>query len=164
MASLTSFVNPSTIRTTVLIGSACMAMLAMGIRMKAAKKPTNAMKIVMPPLGMATGFLMFLFPQTHVPWTYAGGAVLAGMLFSTALIKTSKFETRDGAVYLQRSKAFLYVLIGLLAVRLGAHSWVEQYVSLPQTGAIFYILAFSMIAPWRVAMLRQFANLRKEMA
>lgn len=156
--------NPSTMRTVVLIGSACMALLAVGIRMRAAKKPTNLMKIIMPPVGMGTGSLMFLFPQTHIPWLYALGAVLAGMLFSIPLIRTSHFEVRDGAIYLQRSKAFLFILLGLLVVRLSAHGWIGEYMSLPQTGAIFYLLAFSMIAPWRIAMLQRFAKLRKEAA
>lgn len=164
MASFTTMPNPSTVRTAVLIGSACMALLAVGIRMRVAKKPTSLMKIIMPPVGMSSGFLMFLFPQTHIPWLYALGAIAAGMLFSIPLSRTSHFEVRDGAIYLQRSKAFFFILLGLLVLRLSAHGWIGEYVSLPETGAIFYLLAFSMIAPWRIAMLQRFTKIRKEVA
>ena len=164
LASISSIANPDTMRTVVLIGSACMALLVLGIRMRAAKKPTNLMKIIMPPVGMATGFLMFLVPQTHIPWLYALGAILVGILFSIPLIRTSRFEVRDGAIYLQRSKAFVFILLGLLVVRLSAHGWIGEYMSLPQTGAIFYLLAFSMLAPWRIAMLQRFTKMRKEVS
>ena len=66
---------------------------------------------------------------------------------------------RDGAIYLQRAKAFVYILLGLFAVRFGAHSYVEEFVTLPQTGAIFFLLAYGMLLPWRIAMYRRFKQL-----
>lgn len=132
------------------------------IRIKAADKPTNAKKILIPPLGMSTGFLMFLYQPTHIPWTWAGLAFLCGaVLFSIPLIKTSKFELREGQVFLKRSPAFIYILGGLLAIRLALHTYIENFLSIPQTGALFFILAFGMLVPWRIAMYLQYQKLLK---
>ncbi|WP_018130655.1 CcdC family protein [Effusibacillus pohliae] len=145
------------------IGAACMALLVIAIRLRAARKPTSARKIVIPPLAMSTGFLMFLFPQTHIPWTYALCALLAGFVFSYPLIRTSKFEVRGREIYLKRSKAFPLILLGLLAIRLALHSYVERFISLEQTGAVFFILAYGMIVPWRIAMYRKYAVLKRSL-
>ncbi|TNJ65154.1 cytochrome c biogenesis protein CcdC [Paenibacillus hemerocallicola] len=127
------------------------------VRLKASAKPTSLKKILMPPLGMSTGFAMFLFPFTHIPWLWAAAALLAGaLLFSYPLIWSSKFEIRDGDIYLVRSKAFVFMIIGLLVVRLLLHDLVERAVSIPQTGALFFLLAFGMIVPWRLAMARRY--------
>ena len=45
-------------------------------------------------------------------------ALAVGIVFSSVLIWTSKFEKRDGEIYLKQSKAFIFILIGLLIVRL----------------------------------------------
>lgn len=144
------------------IGAAGMALIVIGIRLRAAKKPTSIRKIMIPPLGMTTGYLMFLFPQMHIPWTYALIALLVGILFSYPLIKTSNFETSGDDIYLKRSRAFPLLLLGLLAIRIVMHSYVEQYLSIPQTGSAFFILAYGMIVPWRIAMLRKYYQVRRE--
>ncbi|MCH5583829.1 cytochrome c biogenesis protein CcdC [Shimazuella sp. AN120528] len=149
-----------TIATIVFI---VMALSMIMIRIRSASKPTNAKKILIPPLGMSTGFLMFLFPPTHISWTWAGLAFLCGsILFSIPLIKTSKFELREGQVYLKRSPAFVYILVGLLTIRLALHSYIEHFLSIPQTGALFFILAFGMLVPWRIAMYLQYQKLLKD--
>lgn len=142
------------------IGAAVMALMVIGIRLRAAKKPTSVKKIIIPPIGMSTGFLMFLSPQTHVPPLYALIALLVGFLFSYPLIHTSKFEVVNGDIFLKRSKSFPLILLGLLAIRLLLHNYVEQYISLSQTGAVFFILAFGMILPWRVAMYLRYLKLK----
>ncbi|WP_028776255.1 CcdC family protein [Shimazuella kribbensis] len=140
-----------------------MALSMIFIRIKAADKPTNAKKILIPPLGMSTGFLMFFYQPTHIPWTWAGIAFLCGaVLFSIPLIKTSKFEHRSGQIYLKRSPALVFILFGLLAVRLALHSYIEHFLSIPQTGGLFFILAFGMLVPWRIAMYLQYQKLIKD--
>ncbi len=149
-----------TITSIVLI---IMALSVIFIRIKASAKPTNAKKILIPPLGMSTGFLMFLFPPTHIPWAWAGISFLCGaLLFSIPLIITSKFETRERQVYLKRSPAFIFILFGLLIIRLALHGYLEEYLTIPQTGAIFFILAFGMLVPWRIAMYNQYQKVLKE--
>ena len=81
------------------IGAIFMAVFAMFIRMKAAKKPASAKKILLPPLFMSTGALMYVFPEFRLTPTEIVESVIVGMLFSILLIKTSKFEIK-GTRYL----------------------------------------------------------------
>src|ERR1700730_3126468 len=132
--------------------AACLALLIIFVRLRAAKKPTSLKKIIIPPFAMSTGFLMFVVPQTHIPLLYAVYAVMVGLIFSYPLIATSKMQIIDGEIYLKRSRAFPIILLSLLILRIFLHNYVERYITLPQTGAAFFILAYGMIVPWRFAM------------
>lgn len=145
------------------IGAICMGMLAMVIRMKAAKRPASAKKIILPPIFMSTGALMFIFPVFRVHPLQIAEALTVGMLFSILLIKTSKFEIRDQDIYLKRSKAFIYILFGLLAVRVVAKLVLSSSIDVGELSGMFWILAFGMIVPWRVAMYIQYKKLYEEL-
>lgn len=145
------------ILTSVII--IVMALSVIFIRLKASKKPTNARKILIPPLGMSTGFLMFIAPQTRIPLSYALIAFAVGMLFSMPLISTSRFYTNNGDVYLHRSRAFILVLLSLVVIRIALHGYIERYITIAQTGAVFFILAFGMLLPWRIVMFQRFRRL-----
>lgn len=148
--------------TATLIGSVVAVVFALSIivvRVRAARKPTNAKKILIPPIMMSTGFTMYFAPETHEPFAFAAMAFIVGLALSYPLIATSRMFVRDGAVYLKRSKGFIFILLGLLALRIILHSVVEQYVNVYQTGSLFFVLAFGMILPWRVAMFVQFRKL-----
>ena len=137
----------------------------MFLRLRASNRPTTMRKIIIPPLGMSTGFLMFVVPITHVPWTWALIAFAAGAtVFAYPLIRTSKLERIGDEIVLKRSKMFVFILLGLLIFRLLIHNAVESKVSIPQTGALFFVLAFGMIVVWRAAMLREFMKLKRETA
>lgn len=130
------------------------------VRMRASKQPTTLRKIIMPPIGMSTGFLMFISPLTRVPFTWALGALAAGMLlFAPPLIATSNFERVGDEVFLRRSRLFIYIIIGLFIARIALHDVVERYVSVAQTGALFFLLAFGMLVPWRLAMMQRYRRL-----
>ncbi|MDQ0199870.1 CcdC family protein [Neobacillus ginsengisoli] len=141
------------------IGAAFMAVFVLFIRLKAAKKPTNAKKIILPPFFMSTGALMYLFPQFQLTPMEIIEAIIVGMLFSILLIKTSKFEIRDNDIYLKRSKAFIFILIGLLIVRIIMKAVLSATIVYTQLGGMFFLLAFSMIVPWRLAMFRDYKRL-----
>ncbi|MBW8348983.1 cytochrome c biogenesis protein CcdC [Bacillus sp. IITD106] len=146
----------------ILIPSILAVMMSIGvifIRMKASHKPVSAKKIILPPVFMSTGALMFISPYFRVTSMEIVEAIVVGMLFSILLIKTSKFEVRDNAVYLKRSKAFAFILIGLLLVRIIAKSILSQQIEVGQLSGMFWILAFGMIVPWRIAMLIQYKKL-----
>lgn len=145
------------------IGAICMAIFAMFIRMKAAKKPATAKKIILPPIFMSTGALMFIFPYFRVTSLELAEAVIVGLLFSILLIKTSKFEIRDKDIYLKRSKAFLYILIGLLVIRMAGKLILSSTIDYGQLSGMFWILAFGMIVPWRIAMYINFKKLQQEL-
>ncbi|EPZ44145.1 MULTISPECIES: CcdC family protein [Alicyclobacillus] len=135
------------------------ALTVIFIRLRASGRPTNARKILIPPVMMSTGFLMYIFPFTRERLAYALIAFVVGCLLSYPLIATSKMFVRDNLVYLHRSKAFIYILLGLLVLRLILHSVVEQYVDIYQTGSLFFDLAFGMLVPWRLAMFVQYRRL-----
>jgi len=132
-------------------------------RIQETRTPVTVRKIVIPPLGMATGFSMFLVPEMRVPVLWGAAAFATGAVFlSLALIRTSEL-TRDGdAILMRRSKAFLWILLGLVALRLALRAYVEQYVSTTQTAALFFLLAFGMLLPWRIAMLLRYRRLVSE--
>lgn len=122
-------------------------------RIRETRTPVTARKIVIPPLGMATGFSMFVVPEMRVPVLWGLGAFVAGVvLLSPPLIHTSELTRDGGVILMRRSKAFLWILLGLVALRLALRAYVEQYVSTTQTGALFFLLAFGMLLPWRVVM------------
>ena len=143
------------------IGAIFMAVFVMFVRMKAAKKPTSAKKIILPPIFMSTGALMFIVPTFRVTPLELLEAVGVGMLFSILLIKTSKFEIRDNEIYLKRSKAFVFILIGLLVVRITGKLILSSTIDVGQLSGMFWILAFAMIVPWRIAMYRDFRKLEQ---
>jgi membrane protein CcdC involved in cytochrome C biogenesis len=122
-------------------------------RVRETTRPIDARKILIPPLGMATGLCMFIAPQTRVPLSWALAAFLFGAIaLSPILVATSRLSRDGEPVRLQRSKAFLFILVGLVIVRLAARQWVEIRLDTLRTGAIFYLLAFGMIVVWRVRM------------
>ncbi|KSU62635.1 hypothetical protein AS034_11010 [[Bacillus] enclensis] len=140
----------------------CMGFFVLFIRMKAQKKPVSGKKIILPPIFMSTGALMFLFPFFRVTLGELLEALTVGMLFSILLIKTSKFEVRDHDIYLKRSKAFAFILIGLLIVRIVAKSILSATIDYGALSGMFWILAFGMIVPWRIAMYIQYRRLHQE--
>lgn len=148
----------------VLIVITTMAVLAMLIRMKSIQKPTSAKKILLPPLGMSTGFVMFLYPKTHIPLSWAILAFVAGAIFlAIPLIMTSQFQIIENHIYLKPSRAFFYLLVLLLIVRLSLHTYIEQFISLYQTAGLFFMLAFGMLLPWRIAMYIQYKKFNQQL-
>ncbi len=145
------------------IGAVFMAIFTMFIRMKAAKKPASAKKIILPPIFMSTGALMFVFPYFRVTPMEILEAAIVGMLFSILLIKTSSFEIRDNEIYLKRSKAFAFILIGLLVIRIIGKLVLSSTIDYGELSGMFWILAFSMIVPWRIAMYLNYRKLHQEL-
>ncbi|CDQ19629.1 Membrane protein CcdC involved in cytochrome C biogenesis [Halobacillus karajensis] len=145
------------------IVAAGMATAMIFVRLRAAKKPASVKKIILPPFMMSTGALMFVFPMFRVQWSQVFEAVMIGAIFSIFLIRTSKFEVRDGDIYLKPSKAFIGILFGLLILRIILKLIVGHHVSFGETSGMFFLLAFGMIMTWRIAMLKQFLHLEKKM-
>lgn len=155
---------PFDLRTIITAGVIMMALTVMTLRIRATKKPTSAKKILIPPLGMSTGFLMFVVPMTRIPWSWAAIAFLCGAIFlAIPLILTSNFEVIDQKIYLKRSRAFIFILLALLIIRLSLHSYIEKYISVPQTAGIFFILAFGMLLPWRLAMYMKYKKFERNL-
>lgn len=143
--------------------AAFMAVTMIFVRLKAAEKPASVKKIILPPLFMSSGALMFVLPAFRVEWVQVLEAICVGMIFSILLIKTSKFEIRKRNVYLIPSKSFAFILFGLLFIRIIIKLIIGSTVSFGETSGMFFLLAFGMIATWRVSMLYKYIQLKKEL-
>jgi len=150
----------------LIIGSTLLALfmgtLAVIVRSKAAKRPASIKKIILPPLFMSTGALMFIFEEFRVPFTQVLEALGVGMLFSLILIRTTNFEIRENGIFMKRSKAFVFILFGLLIIRLVGKLVLSSTIDIGELGGMFWILAFGMIVPWRIVMLVKFNRLEIE--
>ena len=143
------------------VGAIFMAVFVMFVRLRSQKKPVNEKKIIIPPIAMSTGALMFIFEEFRVAPIQIIEASALGILFSLLLIATSKFEVRDQDIYMKRSKAFIFILVGLLVLRIILKLVLSNSLDIGELGGMFFILAWSMIIPWRLAMLVQFKKLKK---
>lgn len=145
------------------IGAACMATLMIFVRLRAAKKPASVKKIVLPPLFMSSGALMFVLPEFRIEWSQVAEAIIVGVVFSGLLIIGSKFEIKRNDIYLIPSKSFIYILIGLLILRIILKLAFSGTISLYETSGMFFLLAFGMIISWRIAMLIKYKKLEKQL-
>ncbi|GAB3066607.1 CcdC family protein [Virgibacillus ainsalahensis] len=143
--------------------AAIMASTMIVVRLRAAKKPASVKKIILPPLFMSTGALMFLFPAFHINLIQIFEAMCVGLVCSIFLIKTSKFEVKDQDIYLIPSKLFAFILVGLLVFRLIFKLVIGSSISLGETSGMFFILAFCMIVTWRLSMLYRYLQLEKNL-
>ncbi len=154
-----SFQHPPTVLVVLVMLAGAAVMIAW--RVRETSTPVTLRKIVVPPLGMSTGFFMFLAPAARVSLAYAAAAFAAGALvLSIPLARTSRLVRSGDQILMQRSRAFLWILLGLVAIRFVLRAYVEQVLTPIQTGAIFFILAFGMILRWRTAMLLAYLRLR----
>lgn len=125
-----------------------------------ARRAVTLRSIIIPPIGMSTGFSMFAVPATRVPLTWGAAAVgLGAVVFAIPLVRTSRLIRESDQILVQRSRAFVAILLSLVAVRFGLRTWIEQYVSPLQTGALFFLLAFGAVVRWRVSMLRDYRRM-----
>jgi membrane protein CcdC involved in cytochrome C biogenesis len=129
-------------------------------RLREARSAVSLKKIIIPPLGMASGFSMFVVPAFRIPWAWAGLAFLIGALaLAWPLLLTTRLERQGDAVMMKRSSAFLLVLLVLAAIRFFAHGYFDTILTTQQTAGIFFILAFGMIVVWRAKLLMDFRRL-----
>ncbi|WP_204500301.1 CcdC family protein [Aquibacillus albus] len=140
-----------------------MAVAMIFVRARAAKKPASVRKIILPPLFMSTGALMFLFPMFQVSWNKVLEAVSVGIIFSVLLIKTTKFQIQNGSIYLIPSKFFILVLLVLLILRIVLKLVIGQSISFGETSGMFFLLALGMIISWRLSMLVKFKRIQKNL-
>src|SRR5215469_5051171 len=129
-------------------------------RLREGSRPVTLKTIVFPPLGMATGFSMFIVSGFRVPLAWALGAFLIGALaLSYPLIRTSRLVLEHDTVMMHRSRVFFMVVLILFAVRYLARDYVGKIISVQQTAGLFFILAFGMIVVWRTAMFFEYKRL-----
>jgi membrane protein CcdC involved in cytochrome C biogenesis len=148
------------IKEMSVLSSVVGAAVVMAWRVREGRTAVTLRKIVIPPLGMATGFCMFFAPSCRIPLLWAACAFLLGATaLAYPLLRTSRL-VRDGeAIMMQRSNAFFLVVVVLAVIRIAAHTYFDRYLDVRQTGAIFFVLAFGMILRWRMRMYFEYRQL-----
>ena len=145
---------------TAVIGAIVGLLAVIAWRIREARGAVSIKKIVMPPLGMATGFSMFVVPAFRVPWSWAATAFLTGAVaLAYPLLLTTRLVRQGDLIMMQRSNAFFTVILALAAIRLMARGYLDTVLSAQQTGGLFYLLAFGMIVRWRAQMLLEYRRL-----
>ena len=106
---------------------------------------------------------MFVLPSFRVPWVWALAAVVVGAaILAYPLVRTTRLRREGEHVLMRRSSAFFLVIIGLALIRLVGRAYLDTILTLPQTGALFYLLAFGMIVRWRTQMYLDYQALKVE--
>lgn len=147
---------PGTSVTGAILGF----LAVMAWRIREGRSAVTARKILIPPLGMATGFCMFFVPQFRVPWMWAAGAfVIGALLLAEPLIRTSRLKRVGDTVMMHRSPVFFAVVVVLAVVRFAAKGFFDKLLTLEQTAGLFFVLAFGMILRWRVSMFLEYRRI-----
>lgn len=151
--------------TVLIIGSTVVAIVMattmIFVRMKVAEKPTSVKRIILPPIFMSSGALMFISPVFRLSLIEISEAVIAGIIFSLLLIKFTKFDISGENIFLIPSKSFIFILFGLLFVRIVIKVVIGSQISFGETSGMFFLLAFAMILSWRLAMVWKYIQLKK---
>jgi membrane protein CcdC involved in cytochrome C biogenesis len=145
------------------LATAVGAALILAWRVRETRRPVSPRSILLPPLGMSTGFGMFAVRDFRVSWTWAIGAFAVGaLLLAIPLIRSSTLARQGDTVLMRRSRAFLGILLGLIALRMLLRDSVSHILPAGQTAGVFFILAFGMIARWRVWMWLEYKRLTSQ--
>lgn len=153
----------SPVNVLSLVVSIAGAIAVMMWRIRETRRPVSAKTIVIPPLGMATGFSMFVLPAFRVPWTWAIASFLTGVVaLAYPLLRSSRLVREGDVVTMKRSNTFLAVLIVLAGVRIAARGYLDTVLTVQQTAALFFVLAFGMILRWRTQMFFEYRALMRE--
>jgi membrane protein CcdC involved in cytochrome C biogenesis len=129
-------------------------------RVREGRTAVTLRKIVIPPLGMATGFCMFLVPAFRIPLLWAVCAFLIGAaLLAYPLLRSSRLVQDGESVMMQRSNSFFLIVIALAMVRMLARGYIDTFMNMNQTAALFFVLAFGMILRWRLSMFLEYRQL-----
>lgn len=99
--------SESTLLLLTTIGAVFMSSFIIFVRLKAIKKPASVKKIIIPPIMMSTGFLMFIYEPARLETLQIMAPLLTGIVCSYFLIRTSHFHLKDGDIYMKRSKLFI---------------------------------------------------------
>lgn len=141
----------------------CMAVTMIFIRLKVSKRPATVKKIVLPPLFMSTGAFMFIFPEFRISSLEMVQAIGLGIVFSLFLIKTTSLEIKNNDIYLRPSKAFVFILFGLLIMRTIIKLIIGSTISFGETSGMFFLLAFVMILIWRLVILIKYLQFKQKL-
>jgi len=136
------------------------ALAVLAWRIRESRRAVSMKSLVLPPLGMSTGFSMFVVPAFRVPWTWGIAAfILGASIFAYPLIATTHLTREGDAIMMRRPRWFIVIILALAALRLALRSYVGALISVQQTAGLFFVLAFGMIVRWRSALVLEYRRL-----
>jgi len=129
-------------------------------RMHESRRPVTVRGLVIPPLGMSTGFSMFAAHAFRIPWTWGIVSFLLGAaVFAQPVIASSRLTREGERIMMRRSPWFIVIILVLAALRLTLRDYVGSFLSPQQTAGVFFVLAFGMIVRWRGSLYVQYQRL-----
>ncbi len=121
----------------------------------------SGIRLLLPVLFMLPGIMIFLNPRIHAPLLEWIIAIVIGLALSIPLIWTTNYEVReDQQIYAKKNMGFIVAFLAILGIRL----LLRNYVSMldPETlAALFMVIAFSYVIPWRVMSYLKFRKLAR---
>jgi membrane protein CcdC involved in cytochrome C biogenesis len=150
--------------TAASIMAVIMGITIIFVRKRSLKEPLTMKKVVIPPVAMSTGALMYVFPYFRLTSNEIYEAIGVGLVFSLVLVITTKYEKRDKELYVKQSKWFPIILISLLIIRIVFKSILSMNISPGEIGGMFFLLAFVMIGIWRLSMFFHLNAFKKQQA
>lgn len=124
------------------IGAVIMGIVVIFVRKHASKTPLTLKKIIIPPVMMSTGALMYIFPYFRLSWIHIAETIVIGAIFSVVLIITTKYEVKNSELYVRQTKAFPVILMGLLLARIALKYIFSLNTTPGEIGGMFFLLAF----------------------
>lgn len=143
------------------IGAVIMGIVVIFVRKHASKTPLTLKKIIIPPVMMSTGALMYIFPYFRLSWIHIAETIVIGAIFSAVLIITTKYEVKNSELYVRQTKAFPVILMGLLLARIALKYIFSLNTTPGEIGGMFFLLAFVMIGIWRLSMFIKHNDFKK---
>ncbi|MGO4348917.1 CcdC family protein [Paenibacillus sp. MCAF9] len=116
-------------------------------------------RLLYPILFMLPGLLLIFNSNVHAPFYEFLIAAAIGIILSIPLIWTTNYEIRDNhLIYAKKNWGFIVAFLVVIAIRFELHHYMSTIE--PQTlAALFMILAFFYVIPWRVVSYIKFRRL-----
>jgi len=109
------------------------ALAVLAWRMHESRRPVSLRGLVIPPLGMSTGFSMFAMQAFRVPWMWGLSAfVLGAAIFAQPVIASSRLTREGNVVMMRRSPWFIVIILVLAAIRLALRGQIDHPPRIPR--------------------------------
>jgi membrane protein CcdC involved in cytochrome C biogenesis len=147
--------------STFYVMIAAIAALVLWRRMRSMYRPIrgSGIRMLIPLLFMLPGVILLLNPDVNEPaWTF-GAAFGLGIMFSIPLIWTTNYEVReDNLIYAQKNWGFIAAFLGIVIIRFVLRQELSD-IDPQGTMALFMMVAFGYLIPWRVVSFIKFRRL-----
>jgi len=140
--------NGSTFYTMI----AFIAILVLWRRTRSMYRPIrgNGIRLLIPLLFIIPGLSLIINPNVNEPAWAFGIAFGLGVIFSIPLIWTTNYEVReDNFIYSKKNWGFIAAFIGIVIIRFALRQELSDLDPQGKT-ALFMLVAFGYIIPWRV--------------